>query len=110
MPIFMTRDEFIPWETDLMDDFPERAVFWDPKIDRACMVYWRLEGKSSSIIAKEYAVSEGTDQNGEEIIFKYSIEEKGPFQGVTTLLEFRERCDDLLDQTDEMLNSPRLKN
>lgn len=107
MPTLITREDFTPWEDAMMFVYPERIIFWDPSIDRACMLYWETEGAT---LANEYIVSEGIGTDGSEIIFKYSLTETGPFQGVTTLQEFRERCDELLYKTDEMLSNTRLKN
>lgn len=107
MPTLISKEEFAPWEENMMLTHPERVIFWDPAIDRACMLYWELKEAS---LAPEYIVSEGKDIRGDEIIFKYTLNEEGPFMGVQTLSEFREKCEELLDKTDLMLSDTRTMN
>ena len=97
MPTLISEEEFLSWENITMDKYPERAVYYDPKTNRAFLLYYN---EDNGQLSTHYAMSEGEGSDGAEIIFNYSAEEAGYFQDIPTIEEFRERADDLSDADD----------
>lgn len=100
MPTLLSEDEFLVWEVETMREYPDRAMYYDPNLNRVFLLYYN----DNKELAKYYALSEGEDFNGTEIIFKYSKEEKGMFQDIDTVDEFQERANIIYDTDTPRMN------
>lgn len=101
MPSMVTEQEFLDWEVETRKNFYERAVYYDPRTERAFLLYYNAE---TEVMASYYVLSEGQTPTGTEILFKYSVEEAGDFQNVTNVLEFKDRANELSQTDDPRMN------
>lgn len=101
MPVMISEAEFLDWEKNTREDFPERALYHDPRTDRTFLLYYNMD---TDEITTHYVLSEGQGDDGAEILFKYSVDEHGYFQNVRTVDDFRERADELLNMADPRMN------
>lgn len=88
------EEEFLIWETATRQKFPDRAVFYDPMLNRIFLLYYNEE---TGQMADYYVLSEGQCDDGCELIFRFSALEKGYFQNITTIDEFQERAAELTE-------------
>jgi len=101
MATMISEEEFLTWEKSVQNDYPERAIYYDPRLERAYLLYYEVNNNN---IASTYIMSEGIGADSKEILFKFSVMESGEFQSVTNLAEFHERADELANQSEPRMN------
>lgn len=101
MPTRLSESEFLAWEKSTQVDFPERAIYYDPRMERVYLLYYEV---TNGFMAPHYVLAEGIGLDGKEILFKYSAFELGYFRNVTNLVEFHERATELTDAPEPRIN------
>lgn len=101
MPTRLSESEFLDWEKETQADFPERAIYYDPRMERVYLLYYEV---NNGFMAPHYVMTEGIDLDGKEMLFKYSAFELGDFRNVTNLIEFHERATELSDAPEPLMN------
>ena len=101
MSTMLTESEFLSWEKATREDYPERALYYDPRTERAFLLYYNPENNKMN---DYYVLSEGQDSTGSEILFKYSKDETGDFQNVSNVDEFKARANQLAEADDPLMN------
>lgn len=94
---FISEEDFINLEQDLMDNYPEKIMYYEPKIERTVMAWYNPETEE---VSKTYIVSEGRDRDGREVIIKYSTKENGPMQGIENIHDFKDQAQYLAEIID----------
>lgn len=94
MANLISREEFLSWENEMLKTWSERVAYYDPRIDRAFLLYADPKTKR---LADTYVMNDGEDSKGQTIIFQMTSDE-GPFRNIETVSEFIEQAELLKNQ------------